>query len=797
MRPTFPRRVLPRVASAFLLAAILIGGGGFGVVWLSFPSTRGVQVLDGLTAPARLSFDAIGVPHIRAEARADAFAALGYASARDRLFQMDLLRRSAAGRLSEAFGAGFERADEWARLMNFSGVADAIFARLPEAHKSALVAYAAGVNQIIRDARVFPLEFALARYQPEIWRPEDSVLALLRLEAMLSDTDGQERVASAMRVSLPEKVVTFLTPESDCYAALLAHDHPAHCPGGDAPLDEVEQLMAAVGGKRIAGLIGPPMSPQGSNGWVVAPQKTRDGRALLANDMHLALSAPNLWYRADMQYGDARLVGLTIPGIPLVLSGSNERVAWGLTNLRADVYDLVTLEPSPSDPARYRTPDGERAFTSRIETIKIRGGADKTVELRETIWGPVASEPLLGRPVAVHWTVLDPAATDFDLLDVDGVNSVSAAQTLFRKAGGPPLNVLLADRDGNIGWTLMGRLPKRRGMDGLFSESWADGARGWAGYVAADELPGILNPAAGFIVNTNQRTAARDQFKWTIGHEFQGGFRAWRATERLEPMKNATEADMLALQLDTATEFYRYYQRLALSALENDDGTFDASSDALRRYIEGWDGRADTNSRALPLLVEFVDALNDAVLAPVVARCREADPHFVLGWAQIDEPVRRIVESRRPGLLPDKTRFKDWRGFLRNVVLESAARLREKYGFAAIDDMSWGKVNVVEMAHPLSAGAGPLGFLLDMPRVALPGCAQCVRYSESAMGANARFVVSPGFEKDGVLEMAGGQSGQPLSAHYADQQEGWVSGRADALVRGERSLEISLQPRPQ
>jgi len=389
-------------------------------------------------------------------------------------------------------------------------------------------------------------------------------------------------------------------------------------------------------------------------------------------------------------------------------------------------------------------------------------------------------EPLLGRPVAAHWTALDPEATDLGLSDAAEVKTVSAAIDLVHRSGGPPLNVLLADDSGNIGWTYLGKIPKWFGMDGLFSESWADGRKGWDGYIPPDEIPSIVNPPSGYIVSANNRMLGAE-YQGVIGHDFASGFRAWRIAELLKQQNAAGERDMLAVALDTGTEFYRYYQRVALRALEGEDPPGAYSNANLRRFIEAWDGRADTESRGIALLAEFRAELVKAVLTPLLAKCRDLDPSFQYRWHNADVPVQQIIDSGRTDLLPGAGAFGDWNGFLRSVLVLSARQLVQRAGAPSLAEIRWGDVSRVEVHHPLAQAIPFLGPLLNMPNAPLPGCLYCIRSAQGAHGATERMVVAPGHESDAILHMPGGQSGQPSSPHYSDQQRDWVEGSPGAF----------------
>jgi penicillin amidase len=789
-------KLILRTSFAILATAGILSLLVIGVIKGPLPQRAGTIELSGLRADVRVEFDERRVPHINAANRADAFLALGFVTAGDRLFQMDLLRRQPAGRLAEIFGAGLVEEDRWNRIMGFNYLAPAILARLPAPQREVLSAYAAGVNQAMEKALLFPVEFTLLGYRPEPWCPEDSILVMLAMHAMLSWSEEQERTASVMRKALPLGVVELLTPQNDCYNDRLSASDSTSCGTDRLPLAELAVVLEEAERKGLsgAGSVSAKDNPRGSNGWVVGPAKA-SGRAIVANDMHLKLGVPNIWYQAELTYPGARLMGLTLPGVPALVVGSNGRLAWGITSIEGDFTDLVTLESDPDSPNHYLTPDGLRAFDTRRETISVRDGPDETLDVKTTIWGPVLPEPLLGKSVAARWTALDPEATDLVLLDLDEAATVEAAIVRFNEIGIPPVNILLADDTGNIGWTYAGKIPRRIGMNGLFSESWADGRKGWDGYVAPKDMPRLVNPPENFLVNANQRMLGSGLSK-VIGHDFSGGYRAWRIAGRLREASNLSEEDMLALQLDTETEFYRYYQRIALQALEGDESQGPLAAQELRRYLEAWDGRAEPESLGLPLLVKFREDLIEAVLEPILAKCRAIDPTFTYHWSAADLPVQRLIDSGRIELLPDRRSFRNWNEFLRTILYRSAQALLQQEFVGTLDELSWGKVSKVNIRHPMAEAVEGLGLFLDMPARPLPGCPHCVRLADGAYGASERMVISPGHESDGILHMPGGQSGQPGSAHYADQQDDWLMGSATPFFAPGPLRSLTLKARP-
>lgn len=788
---------LRRGLAGVLLLAVAAIAGVLLLVAAGLPDwDSGEQRMAGLQAAVAVEFDDRGIPRIQAQNRSDAYRALGFVTAQDRLFQMDMLRRRSAGRLAEILGEPLLASDRWHRTMGFQPVADAIWARLPPEQKAVLEAYADGVNQALDGLRVLPFECLLLRYRPEPWRPQDSLLAVLGIFEILTwKTGEQELRASVMEAALGKEAVDFLLPETDRFTDGITAAKPWR-PLTALPRRALAALLAGqqrqIGLEQV-GLVQAAPLPVGSNGWLVAPGKSRSGQAMLANDMHLALRVPNIWYRAELRLPGRLLAGFTLPGLPLFISASNGQVAWGFTSVGGDFLDFVRLEPAQDAPGSYRTPWGRAVFGQRREIIRVKGRANEILDVRTSLWGPVLPEPLLGQPVAVHWSALDPEATDLGLLALEEAQDVAQALPVLQASGGPPLNGLLADSHGNIAWSYAGKIPHRYNLDGLFSRSWADGMRGWYGYVAAGDKPSIVNPPAGFLANANQRMVGRE-YPHVIGQDFDSGYRAARISERLAQMQGVAEADLLQLQLDSRAEFYRYYQQLALALLDSGAARLPADLQALREDVQSWDGRAEPDSRGLAVLVEFRGLLAEAVLSPYLARCRALDPAFQYTWRNLDAPLQQLLDAKAQELLPQPERYADWNALLLEQLQTAAQRVLSRCGADSLAAVRWGCVNRAQIEHPFSAASPWLGALLDMPGAALSGCPQCVRLASGKGGASERLVVAPGSEQDGLLQMPGGQSGNPLSAFYRDQQQDWLAGNAVPLLAGETRRRLLLQP---
>jgi penicillin amidase len=757
----------------------------------SLPVMDGKAALPGLSQKAEVDADDFGIPSVRTGTREDAFRVLGYLHARDRLFQIDLMRRKTAGRLAEIFGEKALTLDRRQRAYQFQRVASDVVKQLPADQRKILEAYSEGVNGFISSARALPFEFRVLGYHPDPWQPVDSMLVALGMFQTLNGNDKEERTLTLMERFLPTEVTAFLTPDTDPYATVLLGGTDSHRPARPIPVKSIASLIEEAGGRTFGSIVETEMPSIGSNNWAVGGTKTVDGRAIVANDMHLELRVPNIWYRARLIYQDVDLSGVTLPGVPLVVVGSNRHVAWGFTNVDADLLDLVRIELDPADPGRYRTPEGWQRFETNMETILVKDGEAETVELKRTIWGPLAPDPLLGQPVAIRWTALDPRAVNLGLLGMDRANTLSEAMAVVNRAGAPPQNVVLADDSGHIAWTYMGFFPKRMGFDGSVSVTWADGRARWDGFIPPDELPRVVDPAEGFVATANNRTLGKD-YPYVIGHNFSYSYRAYRISEKLKEMPRVSERDMLALQLDTVSEFYEFYRRLALSVLNGKPQ--DAVMTEAKRAIESWNGRLDADSLGVGLLVEWRRNLAKSVFSPLVSRCAEADPSFTYAWRELETPLRSLLTEQAPETLPDR-QHADWHQFLAETLQRTANELKQRNGVERLENLAWGQINRVHLTHPFSRTFALAGRILDMPEAPASGCGSfCVRVLFDGNGASERMAVSPAHPEDGILHMPGGQSGHPFSAHYRDQQDAWLKGVALPFLPGGAKHHLTLVP---
>ena len=381
-----------------LMVVIVLGAGVIIVLLMaSLPKEDGEITLPGLSAVTSVHSDVLGVPSITAEKREDAFRTLGFLHARDRLFQMELMRRKSAGRLAELFGASAIKLDHQQRTYQFSKAAQNIVLDLPAEQRHVLKAYVEGVNAYIGQTHILPPEFLALQHHPEPWREEDSILVVLGMFQNLNGQEQDERMVSVMEKALPADLVTFLTPDTDMYTTVLVGGRTSRRFSSTIPSDAFAALPE-IDGPIALNSVDAESAVAGSNNWVVSGTKTADGRAIVANDMHLGLSVPNIWYRAALQYGNRHIYGVTLPGVPTIVVGGNDYVAWGFTNATADLLDLVRLDINPDNSQEYRTKQGWVKFANHREILHVKNAPDIELELQDTLWGPVSEQALLGLP---------------------------------------------------------------------------------------------------------------------------------------------------------------------------------------------------------------------------------------------------------------------------------------------------------------------------------------------------------------------------------------------------------------
>jgi len=796
------RRIL---RGLLLLVTVLVLVLAVGALWIraavraSLPLLDGELKMGGLSAPVTVERDALGVPTIRAASQADAARALGFLHAQDRFFQMDLMRRSAAGELSALFGAVAVDVDKSTRIHRFRHVAGQVLARATPEEREVFTAYVAGVNAGLAALDEQPWEYLVLRTKPAPWVPEDTVLVVHAMFLDLQGGDGaHESTVGLVHDLMAQPMADFLMPAGTEWDAPIVGAAVATPP---IPGPEVFDLRKEprVELPKAAALEAPrERVVLGSNNWAVSGAHTADGRALLADDMHLGIRIPNTWYRAsivrpDGAGGELRMTGVSLPGTPAIVVGSNGRVAWGFTNSYGDWSDLILLDVDPKDPEVYRTPAGPRRFETVDEVIAVKGGEPVHLEVRETIWGPVLDKDHKGRLRALAWTAHRPEAVNMAMADLETARTLEEAMTVANRSGAPAQNFVVADESGRIGWTIFGRIPRRVGFDGRVPTSWADGTHRWDGWLSPEEAPRVIDPPSGRVWTANARAVDGDLLAKLGDGGYAFGARARQIRDRLLALEKATPRDLLAVQLDDEALFLEHWRKLLLQVLTPEAVAADPRRGELRRLVETtWTGHASTDSVAYRQVRFWRGYVLEQVLTPITARLEKADERFHPVQQQSEGTVWALITARPAHLLDPK--FRTWEEELLAAV-DAMLDYYKKAGLeGGLEKRTWGERNTTRIRHPLSGAIPFIGRWIDAPPRSLPGDQDMPRVQGTGFGASERLVVSPGHEAEGFFHMPVGQSGHPMSPYYLAGHKAWEEGTPTPFLPGPAEHSLKLVP---
>ncbi len=788
-----PRR-WRRLALRFLLILLLLAVALPTAAWLtlraSLPQYDGVVNATALSDRVIVERDALGTATIRAGSRRDADWALGYVHAQERFFQMDLMRRRSAGELAELFGPVALPADRIARAHRMRARLHDALATLPDDQRAALDAYRDGVNAGLAALSARPFPYLLTQTAPAPWRDEDSLLVIAAMAFTLEDAGNDRELAFAkMRAALPESAYRFLTATGGEWDAPLTGaplrwpDPPA---AAELDLRTLKPgLLRAAGTQPAGAQAGPDDRVIGSNGLAVAGALT-GGAALVANDTHLDLGVPCLWFRTELVYPSARhpgttsdTNGVTLPGLPAIALGSNGRVAWGFTNSYVDAADWIRVT---RDADRYRDAHGDwKPIARRAETIRVRGAADDTLEVEDTEWGPILARDVDGTPLALEWSAQQPGALDLTLRAMAEADNVDEAIAVANLSGIPPQNIIVGDAAGRVEWSIAGRIPKRiGGYDAALPVDATKPGTGWDGWLDPDMVPRVADPPSDRLWSGNQRAVGGEALALLGDGGYDVGARASQLRDDLAARAHFAPGDLLAIQLDDRALFLARWKDLLATTLAQAPAS--ALIETMQRGMADWDGRASIGSVSYRLVAAWHAEVSDTILDGFAAKVRETFPDFVLPkLLQSDQAIWMLVTGQPAHLLLPG--YADWNDLLLRCAEHVGRALDAEPG--GILARTWGERNTTHIAHPLSPGLPSfVARFLDMPAEPLPGDRDIPRVQEPRFGAAIRFGVAPGDEAAGYLMIAGGQSGHPLSPYYGAGHADWARGNATPFLPG-------------
>lgn len=784
-KTVWPRRV----------ALGLVGLAGVGALsgWLylraSMAQLDGSVRGDGLTATVTVARDAHGIPLISGAGRADVAYATGYVHAQDRYFQMDLLRRVAAGELAELFGARALEVDQAHRLHRFRARAERALQAMRPAERALLDRYVDGVNAGLQALGARPFEYALAGGAPRPWSAADTLLITWAMYFDLQgDLLGRELARGWFREHSTPEQRAFLAPE------LTSWDVPldaARLALTDAPIPATAPdwwgQERAPDAPRIASIEF--QHAIGSNNWAVAGGRAPDGAAIVANDMHLGIQLPAIWYRAALQFPDARggkrrVVGATLPGTPLVVVGSNGHVAWGFTNSYGDYLDLIALGTDPARPGQVRAQGGWETPVTHGEAIRVKGEPDYLLQVRDSSLGPIRE--VRGRSYAIHWTAHAAGASNLNLGLLETADTLDDAMAVVPTMGIPELNFVGGDDHGNIGWTIAGLVPRRAVGGGAASYPMTadDPAGVWQGWLAPADYPRVRNPADGQISTANNRPLLGEGASLLGDGGFMFGARAHQVRDDLSALGARTSVKQVyEIGLDDRALYLTGWRERALRALDAQAlAGHPARAEARRLLQESWSGHASVDSVGYRITRAYMYALYDLVYQRANGELSRLDAKASMvavssAWPAV---MARLVDERPAGWLPAV--YANWQA-LQLAALDRVIADLSKDG-KVLSSATWGERNTAQSAHPFSSAVPLLGRWLKVPADMLPGDIHMPRVAGPTFGQSERLTVAPGREEQGIFNMPGGQSGHPLSPYFLDGRAEWLAGKATPLLPG-------------
>lgn len=772
--------------SIFLLIVVLLGGVGFGGGWYwvrsTLPVYEGTRTVSGLDSPVTIVRDPRAVPHIYADSMTDAYRALGYVHAQDRLWQMEAMRRMGRGRLSEVLGPVALASDRMMRLLGISRLAERQFRILEPGTKRALESYAEGVNAWLNGrSQSLPPEFSILGFEPEPWSPSDSLVWGRIMAYRLSGAWRDELRRAQMLTRLTDRqLLSFWYP--DIYGTDAAR---LETPERIRTVDRQELVSETLG--KLADLMPPlPSAPVGaSNAWAVNGTMSGTGKPLLANDPHLGFGLPIMWYLAHIETPGLTLTGATVPGVPFTILGHNGQVAWGMTTTQSDQEDLFIERLAP-DGNGYLTPDGSALpFENRRETISVRGQADEVLDVRMTRHGPVVSD-LVGdiEAVAGPGTILSLSAVFLESDDTtpDALYRMNQSTdwpsfyASLSRFQSPQQNIVYADIEGNIAFAAPGNVPVRGSGRGRFPVPGWTGEADWLGYIPFQELPTALNPPAERIVSANNKIVS-DDYVHFISDDWAPPYRARRIFRLLDALSPHTAATSSDIQMDFVSEMARELMPLMTAIAPRNPRAVEAVGRLAR-----WDGTMSRDGVEPLVFNAWLKELNRAIYAdemgPLFEAVQGLRPRFI---AYVLKKDRDWCDDQTT------TGVETCEDILEGALVRALANL-EVMGADGNGVRRWGEVHRARFQHPVLASIPVIGTDLGLREVAADGGNYTVNRAgfriadikapfSDIHGPGYRAVYDLGDLSRSRFVIATGQSGNPFSPHYDDFLSAWSDGR--------------------
>ncbi|MEW5975336.1 MAG: penicillin acylase family protein [Acidobacteriota bacterium] len=782
---------------SILLGCVLAGllGHTWWVVRRSLPVVDGSLPLRGLQSSVEVLRDHIGVPHIVARSLDDLLMAQGFVTAQDRLWQMELMKRLSRGKLAEIFGRVALESDREHRVLGFSRAVVRQVRTLSATERRYLEQFAAGVNEFITSSpERIPVEFEILGCKPSLWTPEDTLLLNLWIGKTLTHSWEVDLMREAMAgTASPSARRQLLAEYSSKDLPVVGFDEPGALLSGPpapfAPPTGQPVLQLDVGLRhRLSRLPNHTEAVLGSNNWVLAGPRTRSGKPLLANDPHLPHSVPSVWHMTHLKVpGVLDVAGVTVPGMPGIVLGHNDSVAWGATNNGADVQDVFVEKLHPEDKSRYRVRNQWLPMEVHEEVILVKDEAPVKVKAFATRHGPVIRQ-LDNFVLSLRWTLLDDQAAVPMLFSLGTARNWSEFLQAMATYAGPVQNFVYADRSGNIGFLNAGRVPVRKRGDGSVPVPGDTDEYEWTGYIPFAEMPRTLNPESGVLVTANNRVIGTS-YQHFFTHNWFSPHRARRIRELIERGGRLGPEDMLRIQNDDYSELHELIAHRILEAIDStqgglsapdDEGTAPPTMQFLQDELQHWDARAEPQSVASTVCEEFRLVLGEMVLRGVLGENWSS-----YRWQNRSTWMENLLDGHSPDLIPKG--YSSLNHFVLTCFRESIRRLRGRFADSQPEGWRWGRYLPVEFKHPLGR-FWPLTSLFNTGPFPQPGGPLAIRQAAPGVGVSLRMVIDFSDFDRSVSNLTLGQSGHPLSSHYRDQFRRWLGSDSFPMVFSENRI---------
>lgn len=804
----------------FALAVIVLATTIWWLVYRPLPQLDGKVSVDGLQSNVTVERDNWGVPHIRAGSVEDMAEGQGYVMAQDRLWQMDLLRRVARGQLSEILGPVTVGVDRDFRVLNFARAAQRDYEQMDPEGRKILEAYARGVNQFIEHhGSKLPMEFTLLRYQPTPWNPTDTLVIAGYMYRTLADTRKSEMNRAIILAKVSPGIAKDLFSEASSLDHYVVGDpnldksvrdqSQANSDDDDDEMDyddviKAQSVSPAAPGETAAPDLTSLLAMEvkdwvresqrdirhslGSNNWVVSGAHTASGKPLLANDTHLELSIPPIWYEVHITAPGWNVKGFTLPGAPLVVIGHNDKVAWGFTNNGADVQDLYIETFNPANPDEYRVNGQWKKADVFDEVIKVKGGADQHMRLAVTRHGPVVRQDG-DKSYAMKWTALEPGGLSSAYFWLGKAQNWNEFLGIMKTAWGPGQNTVYADVDGNIGYIMAAQVPIRKKGRGDVPVPGDTDEYEWTGYIPFEQLPKSFNPESGFIVTANARVVGPD-YKPYLTDNWEEPYRTARIYDLLSDKHDLRPDDMLKVQADAYSIPHAFIAEQLVAAVKVAPAK-DPRAKKLIEQAKDWNGIAEPNSTVVAFLNSAMYRALNLILEAQLGN--DADKY---DWRKFNF-LQRTLQERPAKWLPSQ--FENYDELLTAAADQAVHRLEEGTKDTDPEDWDWKRFNYLDMLHPLGR-EGVLKKLLSITDQAQSGTDWSPRAASRDHGPAMRFVANTANWDESIILIPAGESGQPGSEHYRDQFSYWLDGKpiygpfSDAGEAKTKKHTLTLQP---